>query len=168
MPQRNIEATRKSREKGIAVYLTAFFLLAMIPIVGLAIDGGMAFVIRERLSGAADSAALAAGSGITRAASVTSAQAQATTQATAFFNANFPSGYMNTSTVASTRIITPTFTVGTDTGGNPTGVLTITMFVQVQAPTYFMKWLGIPSLTINDTGTATRRNLVMELVLDKS
>ncbi len=42
------------------------------------------------------------------------------------------------------------------------------MFVQVQAPTYFMKWLGINSLTVNDTGTATRRNLVLELVLDKS
>jgi hypothetical protein len=42
------------------------------------------------------------------------------------------------------------------------------MFVQVQAPTYFMKWLGINSLTVNDNGTATRRNLVLELVLDKS
>jgi hypothetical protein len=168
MPKRTFESTRKSREKGIAVYLTIFFLLAMIPIVGLAIDGGFAFVIRTRLSAAADSAALAAGRGINLASTVAAAQAQATTQATSFFNANFPSGYMNTSTVASTRVITPTFTVNTDESGNPTGVLTISMFVSVQAPTYFMKWLGIPNLTINDSGTATRRNLVMELVLDKS
>jgi Flp pilus assembly protein TadG len=168
MPQRSIEGIRKSREKGIAVYLTAFFLLAMIPIVGLAVDGGLAFVVRARLSAAADSAALAAGRGINLAGTVAQAQAQATAQATAFFNANFPSGYLNTSTVPSTRIITPTFTVNTDSGGNQTGVMTISMFVQVQAPTYFMRWLGVPSLTINDTGTATRKNLVLELVLDKS
>jgi Flp pilus assembly protein TadG len=168
MPKRTFESIRKSKEKGIAVYLTASFMMVMIPIVGLAIDGGYAFVIRTRLSAAADSAALAAGRGINLANTVALAQAQATTQATAFFNSNFPSGYMNTSTVASTRVITPTFAESTDTGGNLTGVLTITVFAQVQAPTYFMKWLGIPYITVNDIGSATRRNLVLELVLDKS
>src|ERR1700677_46809 len=64
MPKRTFESIRKSREKGIAVYLTAFFLLVMIPIVGLAIDGGYAFVIRTRLSAAADSSALARGGGL--------------------------------------------------------------------------------------------------------
>jgi len=167
MPQRTFTSIRKSREKGIAVYLTAFFLLAMIPIVGLAIDGGFAFVIRTRLSAAGDAAALAAGRGINLSGTVAQANAQATTQATNFFNANFPPGYMNTAT-GTTRVITPTFTVNLDANNNPTGVLSISMFVQVQAPTYFMKMLGIPYLTINDTGTATRRNLVMELVLDKS
>src|SRR5580704_18998755 len=98
MPKRTFESIRKSREKGIAVYLTAFFLLLMIPIVGLAIDGGYAFVIRTRLSAAADSAALAAGRGINLSGTQAQANTQATTQATAFFNANFPSGYMNTST----------------------------------------------------------------------
>ena len=167
MPQRTFASIRKSKEKGIAVYLTAFFLLAMIPIVGLAIDGGFAFVIRTRLSAAGDAAALAAGRGINLSGTIAQAQTQATTQATNFFNANFPPGYMNTAT-GSTRVITPTFTVNLDANNNPTGVLSISMFVQVQAPTYFMKMLGIPYLTINDTGTATRRNLVMELVLDTS
>ena len=168
MPKRTFESIRKSREKGIAVYLTASFMMVMIPIVGLAIDGGYAFVIRTRLSAAADSSALAAGRGINLANTVALAQAQATSQATAFFNANFPSGYMNTSTVASTRVITPTFTESTDSSGNLTGVLTITVFASVQAPTYFMKWLGIPYITVNDIGSATRRNLVLELVLDTS
>jgi Flp pilus assembly protein TadG len=168
MQKRIFEARRKSREKGIAYILFTIFMFVLLPIIGLAIDGGYAFVIRTRLSAAADSAALAAGRGINLASTVTAAQAQATTQATNFFNANFPSGYMNTSTVASTRVITPTFTVNEDTSGHPTGVLTISMFVSVQAPTYFMRWLGINSLTINDMGTATRKNLVLELVLDKS
>ncbi len=167
MPQRTFESIRRSREKGVAVYLTAFFMFVMIPVVGLAIDGGYAFVIRSRLSAAADAAALAGGRGINLQGTQAQANTQATTQATNYFNANFPSGYMNTAT-GSTRTITPTFTVNTDSGGHPTGVLTIQMVVQVQAPTYFMKWLGIPNLTINAAGTATRRNLVMELVLDES
>jgi hypothetical protein len=162
------ESTRKSREKGIAYVLVTIFMFAMVPIIGLAIDGGFAFVIRTRLSAAADAAALAAGRSVNLANTVAAADAQATTAATAFFNANFPSGYLNTNTLASTRVITPTFTVNTDSSGNPTGVLTISMFVSVQGPTYFMKIFGIPYITVNNTGTATRRNLVMELVLDKS
>ena len=166
MPQRNFESIRKAKEKGIAVYLTAFFLLVLIPVVGLSIDGGFAFVIQSRLSAAADSAALAAGRGINLSGTQTQANTQATTQATNFFNSNFPSGYMNTST--SNRTITPTFTVNTDSSGNPTGTLTIAITASVVAPTYFMKWLGIPNLTVAANGTATRRNLVMEMVLDKS
>ena len=166
MPHTSFDSIRRAREKGIAVYLTAFFLMVLIPVVGLSIDGGYAFVIRSRLSAAADSAALAAGRGINLSGTQAQANTQATTQATNFFNADFPSGYMNTST--SNRTITPTFTVNKDGSGNPTGTLTIAMVVQVVAPTYFMKWLGIPSLTINAAGTATRRNLVLELVLDKS
>lgn len=165
MPQRTFESIRKSREKGIAVYITAFFMFLMIPIVGLAIDGGYAFVIRSRLSAAADAAALAAGRNVNLQDTQTNADTQATAAATNYFNANFPSGYMNTGT---TRTITPTFTVQTDSGGNPTGVLSIQMVVSVQAPTYFMKWVGVQSLTVNAAGTATRRNLVMELVLDIS
>src|SRR5580658_3769509 len=122
MPQRTLERIRKSREKGIAYILVTIFLFVMFPIVGLAIDGGFAFVVRTRLSAAADAAALAAGRSVNLSSTVAAADAQATTAATAFFNANFPSGYLNTSTVASTRIITPTFTVNTDTSGAPTGV----------------------------------------------
>ncbi len=166
MPQTTFERIRRSKERGIAVYLTAFFLLILIPVVGLAIDGGYAFVIQSRLSAAADSAALAAGRGINLSGTVQAAQTQATTQATTFFNADFPISYMNTLTT--NRVMTPTFTVNTDSGGNPTGTLTISVSASVQAPTYFMRWLGIPSLTIGATGTATRKNLVMEIVLDTS
>ena len=166
MPQIRSESIRKAKEKGIAVYLTIFFLLALIPVVGLSVDGGYAFVIRSRLSAAADSAALAAGRGINLSGTQAAAQAQATTQATNFFNADFPVGYMATSTTG--RTITPSFTVNTDASGNPTGTLTISVTASVLAPTYFMRWIGVPSLTIASTGTATRRNLVMEIVLDKS
>jgi Flp pilus assembly protein TadG len=159
---------RTARQRGIATIITGLALLVLIPIVGLAIDGGFAFVIKSRLSAAMDSAALAAGRGLNLADTIANAQAQATTQATNFFNANFPPGYMNTDPLAANRPLTPTFSVGQDANGNPTGVLTISITGSVLAPTYFMRWLGFNNLTISGTGTATRKNLVMELVLDKS
>ena len=163
MNQKVTARAPRSRERGIATFIVAVSLMVLIPIVGLAVDGGVAFVVRTRLSAAMDSAALAAGRGINLSDTVANAQAQATTQATNFFNANFPPGYLNTDASTSNRTVTPTFTLSTDTG-----LLTISMTGTVQAPTYFMKWLGISSLTVSATGTATRKNLVMEIVLDKS
>ena len=163
-----LRSARTARQKGIATFITALSMLVLIPVVGLAIDGGYAFVIKSRLSAAMDSAALAAGRGLNLADTIANAQAQATTQATNFFNANFPPGYMNTDPLPANRPLTPTFSVGQDANGNPTGVLTISITGSVLAPTYFMRWLGFNNLTISGTGTATRKNLVMELVLDKS
>ncbi len=170
MPQTYFESLRKRREKGIAVYLTAFFMMILIPVVGLSIDGGYAFVIQSRLQAAADGAALAAGRGLNftggGSAGIAAANTQATTAANSFFAADFPVGYMNTLTTG--RTITPTFSVQTNSSGNPTGLLSISISASVLAPTYFMKWLGIPDLTIGANAAATRKMLVLEMVLDKS
>ena len=162
--KRNLnDVAPRRRERGIATFIVAAALLVLVPIVGLAVDGGVAFVVRTRLSAAMDSAALAAGRGINLSDTVANAQTQATTQATNFFNANFPPGYLNTDSSTTNRTITPSFNLSTDTG-----LLTIGMTGTVKAPTYFMRWLGINSLSVSATGTATRKNLVMEVVLDKS
>lgn len=170
MPKGNFEALRKRREKGIAVYLTALFMLILLPIVGLSIDGGYAFVIQSRLQAAADGSALAAGRGLSftggGSAGIAAANTQATTAANNFFTADFPVGYMNT--LSTNRTITPTFTVQTNSAGNPTGQLSISVSASVKAPTYFMRWLGIPSVTVGAYAQATRKMLVMEMVLDKS
>lgn len=159
-------------QRGIATMLTAFSMLMLVPIVGLAIDGGLAYIVMSRLSAAADSAALAAARGLNGSSTIAAAQAQATTLATTFFNGNFPSGYLNTDTTAANRTVNAVFTLGTGsgTGGNgvPNGVLQVQVTTSVKAATYFMKWLGYSSLPVTATGTATRRLLVMTLVLDKS
>lgn len=165
MPPSNFDSMRKAREKGIATYLTAFFLLILIPVVGLSIDAGYAFVIQARLGAAADSAALAAGRGVSLSGTQTQAKTQAEAQATNFFTADFPTYYMNT---LAAPTLTTGFTINTTAGGALLGTITITVNASVLAPTYFMKWLGFQNLTISAAGTATRKNLVMELVLDKS
>ncbi len=166
MLKQYFQKARTSGSKGFATMLTAITMLFLIPVVGLSIDGGFAFLIKARLSAAMDSAALAAGRGINLNDTIANAQAQATSQATAFFNANFPAGYLGTD--PSNRTVAPAFSESVDANGNPTGVLTISMTGTVQSPTYFMKWLGYNSVPISATGTATRKNMVMMLVLDKS
>jgi hypothetical protein len=139
-----------------------FFTLAM---VGLAVDAGTMYVIKGRLSSAVDAAALAAGRSVNLADTVSAAASAATTTATQFFNANFPSGYLGTGTVS---LITPTFTQQTDSNGNPTGILSIAVNASVPAPTYFMQLFNIKTVTVAASGTASRRGTVMILVLDTS
>jgi Flp pilus assembly protein TadG len=147
-------------ERGVTVFVTAAALLFLIPMVGLSIDGGMAFLVKSRLGAALDAAALAAGRSVVLGSDVPGAQAAAQTAATQFFNANFPSQYMNTD--SSNRSVTATLTPQNN------GTLSISVTASVSEPMYFMRWLGVNNMTIAATGTATRRNLVMMLVLDKS
>lgn len=49
--------------------------------------------------------------------------------------------------------------------GMPLG---ITVTATVNAPTYFMRWIGVNSIAVSATGQATRPNLVIVLLLDKS
>ena len=154
----------------MATMMTAFSMVMLVPIAGLALDGGLAYIVKARLSAAADSAALAAARGLSGGSTVSAAQAQATALATTFFNGNFPSAYLNTDTAG--RAINAVFTLGTGTGtsgnGIANGILQVQVTASVRSATYFMKWLGYAYLPINTTGTATRRQLVMTLVLDKS
>jgi Flp pilus assembly protein TadG len=149
----------------MAVIVTAIALTFLIPLVGLAIDGGLAFVVRARLGSALDSAALAAGRGLTSGTTQSEAETNGTTAATNFMLANFPPGYLNTNypgTSSTNYGVTATFTP------NAVGTLGITVTASVNSPTYFIRWLGVNSIPITAVGQATRPNLVMVLVLDKS
>jgi Flp pilus assembly protein TadG len=149
----------------MAVIVTAIALTFLIPLVGLAIDGGLAFVVKARLGSALDSAALAAGRGLTSGTTQSEAQTNGTSAATNFMLANFPPGYLNTNypgTSATNYGVTATFTP------NSVGTLGITVTATVNAPTYFMRWIGVNSIAVTSVGQATRPNLVIVLVLDKS
>jgi len=158
---------RKKRQmrRGSVLLIQTVMLMGTIATVGLAVDVGTIYLIKARLSAAVDAAALAAGRSVNLANTVQQAQSQAIAAAQQFFNANFPAGYLNS---IGTPTVTPTFTQVTDAHGNPTGVLNISVTASAQAPTFFMNILGISSITVTDAGTASRRGLVMVLVLDES
>jgi Flp pilus assembly protein TadG len=175
---------RMRRSRGMAVMVTALTLLFLIPMVGLAIDGGLAFIVKARMGAALDSAALAAGRGLTTGTTQTAAAESGTTAALNFFSANFPSGYLNTSYVNQTACggSGQSACANTPAGGyetcntavcasftpNPVGTLSITVNATVNSPTYFMRWIGVNSVAVSATGQATRPNLSIVLVLDKS
>ncbi len=165
MPQKN------RKQRGFTLILYILMLTFMVAAAGLAIDVGSIYMVKARLSAAVDGAALAAGRSVNLTDSVATATTAAQSAATQFFNANFPAGYMNT---LGTPVVTPTFAQETDNNGLPTGVLDITVTASVSAPTYFMQIFCVTNLTcvssinIGDTGVASRRGVVMILVLDQS
>jgi len=157
--------SRRSTQSGIAILFYATMLIFVIGCVGLAVDVGTIYMIKSRLSAAADAAALAAGRSVNLTNSVAQATTNAANTANQFFLANFPSGYFNS---MGTPIVTPTLTQEADENGNPSGVIDIRVDASVAAPTYFMNIFNVHSITVAAGGTASRRGLVMMLVLDQS
>ena len=144
---------------------SAFMLVGTLGMVGFAVDGGSLFLVKSRLSAAADGSALAAARSVGFASTVAQATAQATTVANQFFAANFPAGYLGT---GATPTVAPVFAQETGSGGNPDGILRVSLTARVDAPTYFMKLFGYQKVPVTASGTATRRGLVLMLVLDQS
>ena len=156
---------RRSRESGFAIIFYATMLFFVIGCVGLAVDVGTIYMIKARLSAATDAAALAAGRSVNLANTISEAQTNAIATANQFFTTNFPNGYFNT---IGSPTVTPTLTQLTDGNGNPDGVLNIQVTASVSAPTYFMNIFNVAHINVGSTGTASRRGLVMMLVLDQS
>ena len=156
---------RRSTQGGVAILFYATMLIFVVGCVGLAVDVGTIYMIKSRLSSAADAAALAAGRSVNLTNTVAQATINAGNTASQFFAANFPSGYFNS---MGTPTVTPNLTQEADENGNPSGVVDIRVDASVAAPTYFMNIFNVHSVTIAATGTASRRGLVMMLVLDQS
>ena len=156
---------RRANQRGMAIFFYATMLIFVIGCVGLSVDVGTIYMIRARLVGAVDAAALAAGRSVNLTNTVAQATTAATTTANQFFAANFPTGYFNS---IGSPTVTPTFTQEPDANGNPNGVLDIKVDASVTAPTYFMNIFNVHSINVTATGTASRRGLVLMLVLDTS
>lgn len=140
-------------------------LVFIVSLMGMAVDAGVLFAIRARLGAAADSAALAAGRGVNLGATASEANAKAAEAAMRFLKANFPDGYLGIDS-AQTQLKAE-FALQTH-ASKPTGILEIKVRAQVAAPVYFMKFWGVSTVPVTVEGRATRRNLVLMMVLDKS
>jgi len=129
--------------------IAVLFGLAVIPIVlgiGVAIDYGRALIVRERMSSAADAAALAIGSW----AGLTDAERKAKAQQ--YFDANYPSAALG-----ATGALNVTFP-GDD----------IKVDVSATVPTTFMRLANIDSINVGSSAliTVKHRKIELALVLD--
>lgn len=146
------------REKGIAVAMTAAMLTFVIPAAGLAVDASMLYGIRARLSMAADAAAVAAARSLSNGETLAAQEASAIDTAQRFFNANFPDGYL----------YSKNRTIGVAVAETALRTRTVTVEVSADAPSYFLRYLGRDMTKLRALGRASRRDVNLTLVLDRS
>lgn len=157
-----MEHPKRTRERGVAIIATILFLIIIIPMLGLSIDATLLYVVRTRLQGAVDGAALAAAKALSQGTTETAQETSATNAAAIYVRMNYPSTFFFSSDVviAANTGITINNTVSHQR--------TVTVSASVTEPTLFMRWLRFTSTTITATASATRRDLNLVLVMDRS
>lgn len=151
---------RGSRRGAATIIFTLMLGTVLIPIIGIAVDGSLMYWAKAKLSTAVDSAALAAGRSLNVGLNLTEQIDSATTTGYAYFAANYPTGFLN-STVTGNH---PTITITQ----NGLHTRTITVTASAQVPLYFARIFGQQSATIAVTGQSQRRDANIVLVLDRS
>ena len=149
---------RKKREKGFVLLVTTASMLLVLPTVGLAIDAGFLYAVRARLSAAADAGALAAARSLSKGLTLAEQEQSARARARAFFDANFPDGFLNTKNKV----------VGIEVAETAFRTRTVYVNAQVDANLYFMRTLGFDETPIAVEGKASRRDVNLIVVLDRS
>src|SRR5579863_7139379 len=145
-----VKGTRARRQRGAALVLYTVLLPTLLLMVGLAIDLGILFVVQTRLSAAVDGAALGAGRLLGTSANTSEIAGE-------FLNANYPSGFWGSYN------LTPTISVTTNAS-----LHTIAVSATVQVPLLFLRLLRQQNCTVAASATAVRRDVRVELVLDRS
>lgn len=146
--------TNRRVERAQIFLLFALSLPVLILFVGLAVDLGFAFVTRANLSKAVDAAALAAMRNINQ------GQAQATAIAQSAFNTNYGSGIGR-------GVGAPVVNVAITTDANNNAVVSVSATTSIN--TFFLGLVpGLKTLQVASSAQATRPQLIMSLVLDRS
>jgi Flp pilus assembly protein TadG len=145
-----------SNEKGFALFYMAVFLTVLLIFVGLAVDTGRAYVVQAQLSKAVDGAALGA------ARMLNSGNPEQ--EAGNIYRANFPAGWMGTTSSTSPGA-SGFYSMTTDP---TTGVNRVNVSATAVIPTTFMKLANFTELTVHAQGEATRRMVDLSLVMDVS
>ena len=149
---------RQRERRGFAVILSALMLVWVIPMIGLVIDVGVMYSIRARLASACDAAALSAARSLSTGIALSDQEAAARTRAETFFKANFPQGTLE-STGRSVNVVV---------AEDQYKVRTVRVSGSASAPVYFMQILGASHTVVNAMGEASRRDVNVMLVIDRS
>lgn len=147
-----------SNRKGVTIILTVAMLGVILPMVGLAIDASLLYAVKAKLSAAVDAGSLAGARSLYRGMDLASQTASAQTTAQSFFDANFPNGHLLTTN----RRLTVTV------AESAYRTRTVRLEASVDAPSYFLSMLGFRSTTVRAQGMASRRDVNLVLVLDRS
>jgi Flp pilus assembly protein TadG len=148
---------RLLRHDGFVMVYLAVVTTVLLLFTGLAVDSGRAYLVKAQLSKAVDGAALGA------ARALNSGDPRG--EATRIFKANFPVGYLGTSS-ATDPTSDPGFYASQSIPAS--GVNIVTVRASAVLPTTFMKLANFTNVTVSSSGEATRRMVDLSLVLDVS
>lgn len=137
--------------------MVALSMLVLLALVGLVVDGGLAYMVKARLNAAVDSAALAAARAVPAGNNQTEQIASARTAAKEFFDANISSGYL----LSQPRLLSTDVTFDA-------GTATIDVRAEAPMPVSVMQVLGFTGLTPRAYAQTIRRDLDMAFVVDTS
>jgi len=146
-----------SREDGVALIYMAVCLTGLLLFTGLAVDSGRGYVVKAQLSKAVDGAALGAARNLNG--------GDPRGEATRIFKANFPTGYLGTSSSTDPTADPGFFSMATNAAS---GVNTVTVTASAVLPTTFMRLGNYNQLNVSSSGEATRRMVDLSLILDVS
>jgi Mg-chelatase subunit ChlD len=144
---------------GIAVLLTAVLFVVLIPFVGLTIDVGVLYLIKTKLSAAVDSGAVAGARALNRGTNDSQQTSSAQATARSYAMANYPGHYIGASTLS---IADP------EVDMSVANRRSVRVTATVEAPLYFLRMLGTSSTTVRASAVATRRDVNIVVVLDRS
>ncbi|HEV3332387.1 MAG TPA: vWA domain-containing protein [Bryobacteraceae bacterium] len=147
----------RKRNGYVMVFGTFMIGLILIPALGLAIDVGLMYTA-ESVTAAADGAALAGARDMARGSNNQAQLSNAQTTANAYFNANFPSGYLWTTNLQ----------VNSVAATSQTAMRTVTTTASVDLPLIFLNMLHVGPQHISTSSTASRRDINVILVMDRS
>src|SRR5688500_11289828 len=143
-------------ERGYVLIYMAFIVTALLLFSGVAVDAGRAYIVKAQLSKAVDGAALGAARNLNG--------GDPRGEAGRIFMANFPGGYMGTTSVTSPGEA-GFYKLETISAS---GVNVVTVSASATLPTTFMTLGNFTEVTVSSSGEATRRMVDLSLVLDVS
>lgn len=143
--------------RGAVLILVAAGMTVLLGMAGLALDAGMAYGVKAKLSAALDAAAIAAA----KASSVGQSQGERTRNARLaaerFFAANYPEGYLGSN---------PKF--GDVNVRIDEGRVIVKVSASAVEPTVFMRVMGLESISVNAEAEVVRQDLDMAFVVDNT
>lgn len=145
----------RGKEQGQVILLVMFSLVVLIGTVGLAIDCGIGYLVKAKLNAAVDSSVIAAARAVSQGSSQSLQRGSATAAAHAFFNENYPVGYMGSiAQLSEPSIVFDGGKVVLDAAATAT------------VPTTFMRVLDVASFKVAANAQAVRKDLDMAVVID--
>ena len=154
---------RRLAQKGVSLIVGTASMILLIPSAGLAVDAALLYYTKARLQGAVDGAALGAARSLSLGATTAAQAANAKQNAVNWFYSNFPTTLWGTS---NTQMDQTMVTVADDPN-NP-HLQNVTVTANTTVPTIFMRWFNMSSTVVAALGTASRRDTVIMMVLDRS